>query len=568
MKSKTLYIFAFFICFVIGIVALKNHEYIASLMRFSTPNRLFVANESVVAVFSFTEEEALQIDTSVMHYKLILTDLKRLGVNPGLSQSGLKDRSLMISVETWGSDLSFPFKSNPLSRVINGNFDPVIIQLCQRITGNRAKVYLRFNPEMEVPADAYPWQNNLIDYIKAFRHFSELGKQYAPQAIFVWAPAGYPGAMEFYPGDDVVAATSITVKSNSENGLNVYPKDYAIQYDIQRRLHRLRFVNKPIFVLASKNIEAVIDTKLVDSISGHIRQEKEVVYSAENFIRPLSPNMNSTESPIIGLYDPQNLLVDEPAVSAEHLFVDFGSLQDGSFENNFRNVLARKHALIITFEPFRNPNGKTDPNVLANVTAGKYDSEISDFYDIICSTRQRIYLRYAHEMEIPISRYPWQSQDPVTYIHSFRYFMQFRDTLTDHILRVWGPAGDRGSIEWYPGNDIVDLLSIAIYGLPDKNISDPEKQESFATIFNRKYWRLRFINKPLFITEFGVKGPEEYQTNWLLAAAKVIHKNKQIIGINYFNTSDTPKVWGEIKPPDWSISKASFRKFTTHLKSK
>lgn len=568
MKSKTIYIIVLFIGFVLGIVALKNHEYIVSLVRYSSPNRLFVANESVAAVFSFTGEQALQIDTSVAHYKLILTDLKRLGDNLDLGQTGVKDRSIMITVETWGPDQSFPFNRSPLSQVVNGDFDPVIIQLCQRISEIRAKVYLRFNPEMEVPADTYPWQNNLIDYIKAYRHFARICKQYAPQCTLVWAPAGYPGALEFYPGDDVVGATSITVNSNSEIGLNVYPKDYSIQYDIQRRLHRLRFVNKPVLVLAPNGINAAIDKKLADSISRCMGQEKEVVYSAENFIRPCSPKAIPTLDPIIGLYDPQKLLVNEPDVRAEHLFVDFGSLLDGSFEKDFRNVLARKHSLIITFEPFRIPNGKTDSNVLANVTAGKYDSELSDFYNIVCSTRQRIFLRYAHEMEIPISRYPWQSQDPVEYIHSFRYFMQFRDTLTDHIQRVWGPAGDRGSIEWYPGNDVVDVLSIAIYGLPDKNISDPEKQESFATIFNRKYWRMRFINKPLFITEFGVKGTEEYQTNWLMDAAKVIHENNQIIGINYFNMSDTPLAWGDIKPPDWSITKRTFDKFATQLKRK
>ena len=104
-------------------------------------------------------------------------------------------------------------------------------------------------------------------------------------------------------------------------------------------------------------------------------------------------------------------------------------------------------------------------------------------------------------------------------------------------------------------NDVVDFISIAIYGLPDKNITDPEKQESFNTIFKRKNWRMRFIDKPIFITEFGVKGPEDYQTEWLIKAAKVIGENPQIVGINYFNMTDTPKAWGEIKPPDWSITK-------------
>jgi hypothetical protein len=87
---------------------------------------------------------------------------------------------------------------------------------------------------------------------------------------------------------------------------------------------------------------------------------------------------------------------------------------------------------------------------------------------------------------------------------------------------VWGPAGDRGSMEWYPGGDVVDFISIAIYGLPDKNITDPTRQESFETIFNRKAWRMRFASKPIFVTEFGVKGPEDFQAQWLEKAAEVL----------------------------------------------
>lgn len=143
--------------------------------------------------------------------------------------------------------------------------------------------------------------------------------------------------------------------------------------------------------------------------------------------------------------------------------------------------------------------------------------------------------------------------------------MNFPNPFPENIKRVWGPAGDRGSIEWWPGNDVVDFVSVAIYGLPDKNITDPEKQESFSKIFNRKYWRLRLIDKPVFITEFGVKGPEEFQTKWLEEAADVIRENPQVVGINYFNMSDTPKAWGEIKPPDWSITEKSFHTFIKRL---
>jgi beta-mannanase len=169
-------------------------------------------------------------------------------------------------------------------------------------------------------------------------------------------------------------------------------------------------------------------------------------------------------------------------------------------------------------------------------------------------------------MEIPILRYPWQSQDPVLYIQAFRHFMELASQNIHAVIKVWGPAGDRGSLEWWPGDKYVDMISIAIYGLPDKNITDPLKQESFETIYNRKIRRMRFVNKPIFITEFGVKGPEEYQNLWLEGAANVIREHPEIMGVNYFNMVDNPEVWGEgMKPPDWSITQESFELFIAVL---
>ena len=415
---------------------------------------------------------------------------------------------------------------------------------------------------MEVFTNLYQWQRK-GGYIEAFQHFSLLCKTYVPQAKIVWGPASYPGAMEYYPGNDFVDAATVTLKSDSEMLLNVYPNDYPVYYDLMRRIHRLRFIDKPIFVLGSnQSANDSVNDPLLAELAKHIHQNRDIIYSTDNFQRFKLDNEPDQQRNIeIGLYDPQSLLNEEKPVTVEHLFADFSNLNNGSFQNNFNLVVKRGHDIIVTFEPFRNTNGETDLNVLQNVSNGKYDKEISHLYSIIVATKRKVYLRYAHEMEIPITRYPWQSQNPVDYIKSFRYFMNFQNPFPSNIKKVWGPAGDRGSIEWWPGNDVVDYISIAIYGLPDKNISDPKKQETFETIFKRKYWRMRFINKPIFITEFGVKGPEDFQTKWLEDAAKVIRMHKQIIGVNYFNMSDTPKAWGDIKPPDWSISKESFYRF-------
>jgi len=567
VKKIVLYLLILVGVLLLARYVVKHNNFIYNLLNIKESNTIETnLSAPVLAVFSFQSDELNHILDSFPHYTVKLNDIDNWDIKRKVIIQIPDSIPLMITVETWGRNKNSAHTHKPIEDLVKGRYDDVIKQLCTKLIGKRPNVYFRFNPEMEVPASFYPWQQ-YASYTEAFRHFSALCKTYAPQIKQVWGPAGYPGVMERYPGDDFVDAASVTLKSDSEMTLDVYPKNYPVEYDLMRRLHRLRFINKPIFIIGSKhNANDSINDSLVSSITHQIIQNKSIIYTADNFQRPEMKDRFSQQGKIeIGVYDPQSLLNEEEPVTVEHLFADFGSLHDGTFQNSFNKVVERDHNVIVTFEPFRNQNEKTDLKVLQHVTEGKYNHQISHLYSIILSTKKQVYLRYAHEMEIPITRYPWQSQNPVDYIKSYRYFMTFQDTLPATIKRVWGPAGDRGSIEWWPGNDVVDLMSIAIYGLPDKNITDSNKQESFLTIFNRKSKRFRFIDKPLFIMEFGVKGSEEYQIKWLETAAKVIRRNPQIIGVNYFNMSDTPKAWGEIKPPDWRISKKSFDNFIKAL---
>ncbi|NJB85686.1 beta-mannanase [Lewinella marina] len=469
----------------------------------------------------------------------------------------------MVTLRTWSGG-SRSYDDNPLLDIKEGRYDDLFQRFLGALPDGGAGVFLRFNPEMEVPVEAYPWQQYPSVYIEAYRHFAALCDSLAPQAVRVWAPAGYPGALEYYPGDDVVDAASVTFRYAGEQELSAYPRDLPAEEELYRRLHRLRFLAVPIYVIHEgdaggplPDLTGVVEKlraapqgtygglRSLDEVETHRRPHRQVAFT-------------------FGLYDPQGRLLGAESISAEHLFVDFRSVQDGSFDSLMQAVRARGHTPIVSFEPFHAPDDIRDKDVLANVAAGRYDKELQRLYRTLGAAADRVYFRYAHEMEIPIHRYPWQSQDPHTYIRSFRYVMD-PGKLPANVNRVWGPAGDRGSLEWYPGDDYVDYLSIAIYGLPDKNITDPRKQEQFATVFNRKMWRMRFVDKPVFITEFGVKGPEDYQTEWLLGAARTLRGDDRVVGINYFNMSDTPKAWGDIKPPDWSITRATLDAFVEEL---
>ena len=479
------------------------------------------------------------------------------------------DQPVVITLEIWGSARNKVFRDNILTLIADGRYDRKITKLCNYLSKQSQQVLIRFAPEMEVYVNVYPWQMQSSElYIKAFRHVAELCRKNAPAAKMVWAPAGYPGTEEYWPGAKWVDMISVTMKGKSELMTNNYPEPSSMAILIKRKIWRTRFFDKPVILMGSEKINAAnfkqqsFDTAVQDITQNAALLYKDVDAAEQKGSGNLLRNEGSL---IVGAYDPDTKIVVNPAISAEHLFVNLGVLANGSFKKNFDSVLLRNHDVIVTMEPWKEKGLEKDPELINNILNGRYDDQFKELFSIITSTSRTVYLRWLHEMEIPITRYPWQSQDPIAYIKAFRYFVNKLQPKPANVFIVWGPAGDRGSMEFWPGSDVVDYISIAIYGLPDKNITDHNKQESFNTIFRRKYNRLRFAHKPLFITEFGVKGPQDYKKKWLQEAAVTINAHPEIIGINYFNYADSPKAWGDIETPDWSTSAAVFDGFLKQL---
>lgn len=346
-----------------------------------------------------------------------------------------------------------------------------------------------------------------------------------------------------------------------------YPPYPSISETIRRKLFRMRFMNKSVILLGTASVNrGNFEQEWIDKINSELSADKAIYRTPVSV--PDTDTITKTSRTAnlkIGVYDPLLLLVKEPAVTVEHLFTDMGMVKNGSFKKDFDAIIARHHDVIVTIEPWKDGKKQRDSLLLLHTLKGDYDDIWKSLYQLIASVPQTIYLRWGHEMEIPIDRYPWQKQDPVNYIKAFRYFASLKPSNAGNIKLVWGPAGDRGSVEWWPGADVVDYVSIAIYGLPDKNIRDFNSQQSFSTIFFTKYHRMRFTHKPIFITEFGVKGPEAYQKKWLEDATETINKYDAIKGISYFNFADNPKAWGDTETPVWSITPATFKNFTRNL---
>lgn len=497
-----------------------------------------------------------QLKPGIVHRRVQLNQSDAYSIPEELWE-GLEEASaLILTVECWGSKYWPVYRSNPLGWVKEGIYDEKIGALAAGLADLDIPVYLRFNPHMEVPGRYFSWQEYPSIYIDAYRYVHDFVKAIDPKIQMLWAPAGYPGLEEFYPGKAYVDAMSITLISASEKNLSVYPKGN-LESELYRRLHRLRFFDHPSFIL-SGDLEG-LNSETLGQLANY-QANNPAIYNPAYFDYPEQKSF-AKDSFFYGVYDPDKKLIDLPQVNAEHLFTDITQFMEEGFPEHVAEIAERDRDLIITLELHKDSNNVREDQGLEKMIRGVYDPCIQLLFAQLDSFPNRIFLRFPQEMEIPIYRYPWQSKDPKLYIDAYRYFMGYADTALPGAYKVWGPAGDRGSLEWYPGSDQVDYISIAIYGLPDKNITDPTKQERFGQIYRRKSWRMRHAPDPIFITEFGVKGPEDYQRDWLLEAAQTIREAPELVGINYFNMHDVPKAWGDIAPPDWSVEATTYDAF-------
>ena len=476
-----------------------------------------------------------------------------------------KKLPLFINLQIWPKGVIAAFDNNIAGVIISGYYDEKLISFFNLLGKSANTVYIRYNAEMELPSNQYPWQaKSFNEYILSYRHLYVLCKKYAPAAKMVWGPNGYSGAEEYWPGEEFADLVSVNLSMQLPFKKCPYPIESTIEEMMQHKFFRMRFMNKPVLFLSSASVNRHnIASALLDSLNKKIAADLPIYRTP---IVPTEHDSAATKQPgmpylQLGVYDPLLLLTGQPIITTEHIFTDMISVLNGFFKMNFDSVISRQHNVIVTIEPWKDGKREKDPAILTNTLNGTYDMVWSKLYEIISDAPQTVYLRWGHEMEIPIDRYAWQSKDPVAYIKAFRYFATFKKPKANNIKIVWGPAGDRGCMDYYPGNDVVDFVSFAIYGLPNKNINDHTRQQKFSTIFQYKLHRMRFAHHPIFITEFGVKGPESFQKQWLEEATSIINKHPEIYGLSYFNYADTPKAWGDAVTPDWSITDSTFKSF-------
>jgi beta-mannanase len=262
---------------------------------------------------------------------------------------------------------------------------------------------------------------------------------------------------------------------------------------------------------------------------------------------------------LLGVYDPaqrfNSQAIQSNAVSLEHHFVTWRPDNADELVTALQSAQGHQRIAIISLESWPwNWNGMTKDTLLQDIESGRYDETIDRCLRTIQTvTPQKVLLRWGHEMEI-INQYPWSVDNPQAYIAAYRHFVTRSHQLgVDNIIWVWSPAGNANAINYWPGEDVVDIVGISIYATPEWHPDGIQALPSFARLMEQKANLWQRWRKPVLVAEVGVNGSPQAQQQWLIQAIQQLKQFPSVIGWIYFNQIQPDIVPLAIGQPNWSL---------------
>jgi mannan endo-1,4-beta-mannosidase len=220
------------------------------------------------------------------------------------------------------------------------------------------------------------------------------------------------------------------------------------------------------------------------------------------------------------------------------------------YPDQLEAVAAAGATPMVTWDP--SLNGAGIP--LSQIADGRYDSYIRASAEAAAAWKHRLYIRFAHEMNLPGSPFgPGRDGNtPATFIAAWRHVVTiFRQASATNVEWVWSPNDDcEGKCpftSFYPGDVWVDWVSLDGYNYSSLG-NDPWL--TFAQIFGPSYAVLTHMtSKPLMIGETGSVEDGGSKAEWITDMGHDFATQfKRVRGVIWFQ---------RVKEADWRVNSSS-----------
>ena len=260
------------------------------------------------------------------------------------------------------------------------------------------------------------------------------------------------------------------------------------------------------------------------------------------------------DSITFGAYDPYGDFASEKEASIEHIFMPWDDVDLNDLPRADAYALKRGRKLMITVEPWTwSSTHETPAELLDAILAGRHDANITAVCSTISQLKSPISIRWGHEMEDPTGPFPWAKWQPEDFITAYQHFVTECRKYAPDAKYVWSPKGQNQLVDFYPGDQYVDVVGLSLFGYQPYDKLQFGKERSFTEALEPGYRLVEGFGKPVIVAELGYEGDPDYVNKWVNAVARPYSEFPKLTAVVYFNSQETFSWPLDMGRPNWRI---------------
>lgn len=255
-----------------------------------------------------------------------------------------------------------------------------------------------------------------------------------------------------------------------------------------------------------------------------------------------------------GVYDPEGSFTADPEVSIEHVFLPWDGVDLDTLYTADAYAQARDRSLLVTVEPWVWGEAQPSGDLRDDILSGRRDGTMRAICVVLNDLQSPVTLRWAQEMENSQGHFPWSKWQPAEFIEAHRRMIDICRAEAPDLRVMWSPAGEDGLQDYYPGDDMVDVIGLSVFGAQDFELAHLGGAQSFTDILGPRYDRAIGFGKPIVVAELGFVGDDGYADSWYQTVRQPDPRFAALEAVVYFNRQE---VWPwpfDFGLPDWRES--------------
>ena len=261
------------------------------------------------------------------------------------------------------------------------------------------------------------------------------------------------------------------------------------------------------------------------------------------------------DSITFGAYDPHGDFGEAASSRIEHLFLPWEDVDLSTLALADDYALARGRTLLITIEPWSwSPDWRlSGQELLGAILGGARDENMAAVCSTAAALKSPVIIRWGQEMDETDSQFSWSHWGGAGFKAAYRRMVNVCRAHLGTAKFMWSPKGNEGLEAFYPGDDVVDVIGLSVFGLQAYDRATKGRDQTFQERLAPGYERVKGYGKPVMVAELGYEGDAEYVRNWAANAAKRHGEFPHLTAVVYFNDREVypwPEGYGK---PDWRV---------------